>query len=472
MYPTSGPVTCTYGASAWGTCTLGGDGNWTQNRTVSLTSSTYCSGGSVPNSSQTCTPPPTGLVASCPAPGTSATVSWTPVPSANGYYVRIDKSPDSFTCTDGDSCLFQSGSTFTFDSVPGATYKWWVHSSTDGGTTYSDATFGTNFICNNIDVNLNSQSSSVPQNTSTLISWSSTGADSCTVTKNGSSFVYNSPDIDCAWGGGSWNGTSCVFGSSVDQTACTNMGGSYVVGARHCGAPAADGSGSPCWTNTTCTVPGANVPKNPNTSGSKSSGNLAIPTTFVANCTKSNISSTKSIYVAIGNKYNDYRISTTTDQMSWNSDYDPCTLSIDGGQPISVDKKSSTTTTPGSTYVLTCANADPYTLTVPAGQKVTADCVPSQSQFDGNYYVNKSTLWTANLNISGAKNLTTSWSGDNISTTGYLSGNTYSKIYTTVGEKTINATIKGQRSDGSTFTPASCSANVLISPIPETQIEL
>ena len=56
MYPTSGPVTCTYGASAWGTCTLGGDGNWTQNITVSLTSSTYCSGGSVPNSSQTCTP--------------------------------------------------------------------------------------------------------------------------------------------------------------------------------------------------------------------------------------------------------------------------------------------------------------------------------------------------------------------------------------------------------------------------------
>ena len=91
---------------------------------------------------------PAWISGSCPAPGTSATVSWASSAGADHYLLRVDNTSDGFTCPAGalDICNNNElGTSLTFGSVAGATYNAWVHAANSAGE-YSAAT-NTNFIC-------------------------------------------------------------------------------------------------------------------------------------------------------------------------------------------------------------------------------------------------------------------------------------------------------------------------------------
>ena len=84
---------------------------------------------------------PTGLSASCPAPGNSATLSWNAVPGATYYWLRVDNLTNGWsdTCNwtyPGDICDNNvGGPSYPFSSTPGASYDWWVHSCSAQGCT-------------------------------------------------------------------------------------------------------------------------------------------------------------------------------------------------------------------------------------------------------------------------------------------------------------------------------------------------
>ncbi len=90
-------------------------------------------------------PAPTGLSASCPSAGTSASLSWS-LPS--GYTLSYLRVLDNVT--GGYAVLVpewsgDSGPAFTFRSTPGRSYTWWAHSRHANGTP-SNATFSS-FTC-------------------------------------------------------------------------------------------------------------------------------------------------------------------------------------------------------------------------------------------------------------------------------------------------------------------------------------
>ena len=92
---------------------------------------------------------PTGLSASCPVPGTSATVWWNASPGATSYSLRVDNQQNGWsgTCSwtyPGDVCQQISATSYTFSSVPDAPYWWWVHSC-DG--TGCSAAASASFTC-------------------------------------------------------------------------------------------------------------------------------------------------------------------------------------------------------------------------------------------------------------------------------------------------------------------------------------
>lgn len=95
---------------------------------------------------------PYNLTASCPAPGTSATLSWIGGAGAQSYILGVNNTDNGWKgdCAVaqfvGDQCVSnQPTNTYTFAGIPGAAYTWWVHSTANGVT--GQATGGTNFIC-------------------------------------------------------------------------------------------------------------------------------------------------------------------------------------------------------------------------------------------------------------------------------------------------------------------------------------
>jgi hypothetical protein len=98
-------------------------------------------------------PHPTNLVGTCKAPGTSATISWTAVTGATGYYVRVDdksngwKNDCSVAQFPGDICLPNviTATSYTFATTPGKTYSWWVRAA--NATTESSATIQQSLVC-------------------------------------------------------------------------------------------------------------------------------------------------------------------------------------------------------------------------------------------------------------------------------------------------------------------------------------
>ncbi len=111
-----------------------------------------CTGAATFGTEVACTAPPaapTNLSASCPAPGTTATVSWTNGSGATTHNVRINNTANGWngSCTSpnpGDFCFDNASSPKGFSSAAGATYGWWVDACNSAGCTTGS---GTNFTC-------------------------------------------------------------------------------------------------------------------------------------------------------------------------------------------------------------------------------------------------------------------------------------------------------------------------------------
>ncbi len=99
-------------------------------------------------------PAPTGLKASCPTPGTTATLSWTASPGATSYSLRIDDQTNPWdqgcNVQAGDFCGNPTTTSYTYTTTPGHVYLWWVHANNAGGG--SAATSGGTFFCTGVPV--------------------------------------------------------------------------------------------------------------------------------------------------------------------------------------------------------------------------------------------------------------------------------------------------------------------------------
>lgn len=95
-------------------------------------------------------PPPGGLTASCPLPGTTASLNWDDAAGATYYQLRVNNETNepTFSCTSppGDFCIDnKTVSDHSFSSTPGANYTWWVHACNISGC--SAGTPGPPFTC-------------------------------------------------------------------------------------------------------------------------------------------------------------------------------------------------------------------------------------------------------------------------------------------------------------------------------------
>jgi hypothetical protein len=93
-------------------------------------------------------PAPINPTAVCPSPGNSATVSWTAPTGYNTFYLRAKLWPNP---ADGSAIAWNDSYTntsYTFNTTPGLSYNWWVHTKDPITNTPSDA-IGTTFTCPN-----------------------------------------------------------------------------------------------------------------------------------------------------------------------------------------------------------------------------------------------------------------------------------------------------------------------------------
>ena len=233
-----------------------------------------------------------------------------------------------------------------------------------------------------ITISLSAASSSISSGDSTMITWSSAGADTCTTTENSSFFTSG-------------------------------------------------------------------------TSGSKSSGALTGTTDFVTQCINSNNSATKSISVNVTTppplpntpKGGGNECTGTDCEIVWQDD---CALlegqNLEGSYTLSC-------TDPGSPL----GPDNPKPINIPATQMSTCSAKQGTST---DIYVNRDTTWTMTNSLGSISR--TKWKGSNISGTASSDKSSYSKVYTTVGPKTISsAAVVTRSSDGTTFISA-CSASTTV----------
>jgi hypothetical protein len=139
-------------------------------------------------------PPPTGGSQSCPAPGTTATFSWTKAPGYPNNYLRYceltgdQTSPCAVNFHLSDPTNEQyPGVSKSFATTPGKSYKWWVHTRDDTWGAWSDIISGT-MTCTNTPVataNIKANGSDGPitilYNGLADITWTSSNATACRV---------------------------------------------------------------------------------------------------------------------------------------------------------------------------------------------------------------------------------------------------------------------------------------------------
>lgn len=198
-------------------------------------------------------PPPTGLVASCPAPGTTANFSWEDI-GADHYAVRVDDNryswnPCVWGATDQDSCDDVFTNSFSRSTTPSHTYAWWVHSVTSTGY-WSVGVVGPDFtctpslvngVCSSTHYNCAPAGGTSTNNVSnaTTWTWNCVGSDGGT-TASCSEFK----PIDGGWS--AWSTPSFECGVSGTQTrTCTNPAPQY--GGLDCVGPTTQN-----YTNASC----------------------------------------------------------------------------------------------------------------------------------------------------------------------------------------------------------------------------
>ncbi|MDP3051991.1 MAG: DUF4214 domain-containing protein [bacterium] len=97
--------------------------------------------------------PPTGLSASCPSPGTSASLSWNAVSGATYYALRVDNTTKGLNdnpCfgTTGDYCNEAvSGTSIPVSTITGDSYRWWLHPCNAAGCNWTTVLGPNNFTC-------------------------------------------------------------------------------------------------------------------------------------------------------------------------------------------------------------------------------------------------------------------------------------------------------------------------------------
>lgn len=178
---------------------------------------------------------PTGLNASCPTPGTTATVSWSPVASAASYFLKYDYLGNGWNgnCSgaynSGDYCGNVGGvSSLSLGGVPGGSYGWSVYAVSAYGV-YSTNTAGPAFTCQNPGTCGSAAGTSVSSTPSGTAACS-VGTQS-TVTQSGNNLAWTCAGVtstaSCsatASGGkcGTANGSSISSNSLTPSTACSS----------------------------------------------------------------------------------------------------------------------------------------------------------------------------------------------------------------------------------------------------------
>jgi len=213
-------------------------------------------------------PPPTNVTASCPAPGTTATLSWT-IPS--GYtlsYVRANDTDgvSGTKYTDGNlySALapewnLNSSSPFSFSTTPGHTYSAWVYTRASDGS-YSAPVYFNNFTCAKPTASFtNTPSCTIPAGKSGCaanITWTSSNTWGVNLTDGGDG-VYSqtnsgaqSSSVYIPYNSGTYNIRDVVKNSDTTSTPNGVEDGilATVTGSSSCA------SGSWSTTSNTCPV--------------------------------------------------------------------------------------------------------------------------------------------------------------------------------------------------------------------------
>jgi hypothetical protein len=287
---------------------------------------------------------------------------------------------------------------------------------------------------------LSATSTSILSGDSSTISWSSYGADSCTITENGEAFITPVDVISgCTNLFGSWNSASSTcrvdFSETTNQTQattyCTNLDG--VVGIN--------GSGTVFTSKYYCTIPASNISVTPYTSGSVKSGPLTDNTTFIATCSNTQYLSSTSVTVNVQRTVGKFPTNPvcvdnppviTCSPITSNDPGYSCSVNDEEKSIINSENFTTAADISSSTeYTLTCTdntnNKSSTTIKPSAG----LICTPSQSG-STNIYVDKQMTWTASAS-DGSRINNVLWSdGSN--------GTIDNKIYTTIGAKSISAT--------------------------------
>lgn len=133
-------------------------------------------------------PAPTNPSASCPIPGSTASLSWTGVNGASRYDVFVQDlaygSLNWSTAQCGQNGLVvcqqvTSGTSYSFATTPGKNYQWYVFACNSGGCSINPASYSTTFSCTATPIpptpSISTSPSCTPTNTNSMytISWAS-----------------------------------------------------------------------------------------------------------------------------------------------------------------------------------------------------------------------------------------------------------------------------------------------------------
>ncbi len=191
-------------------------------------------------------PAPASITGSCPAPGTTATMTWSAVAGATYYALRLNNGVDPWdgSCTGLDYCSNEVGTSRAYPSVPGASYGTWVHACNGAGCSGLVSNVFSCFVPPSL-TSAAASNCTIALNQSTCnstVSWDIANPGSPSIKQAGVQFSTLASHVGMARAIGNGtttfgfqdpNGTSrgtraanasCVAGTSWDGTKCASSG--------------------------------------------------------------------------------------------------------------------------------------------------------------------------------------------------------------------------------------------------------
>ncbi len=226
---------------------------------------------------------PSSISGSCPSPGTSATVSWTPVSGATFYDFRADNQTSGWdgSCNPakgaGDYCIDNFSSTSATGATLPGNYSVWVHACNDSGCSSAAAT---SFTC------------TAPVNGG----W--TGWDSCSVSCGGGTQSRTCTNPSPANGGANCSGSAS---QACNTQACASPAPTLSFSASQYSVNSG-GSTTLSWSSTDATSCTASNywSGSKSISGSELRSGITVDQSFILTCTGAGGSISKTVNVAIG----------------------------------------------------------------------------------------------------------------------------------------------------------------------------